>query len=154
VLHQDLIDPASGTPFDFTRTFLLTSLSYPSDEVLKVNITFIDRNFHPIENVVVEESCLQMRTMSFAPPIISNIVSNPHPANNSFEVEYNLLQSANVEYEIRNQYGNVIFYENAGSKSVGLLNKTFDTSGLVSGQYYIVIKAGTETKVVSFVVIH
>jgi hypothetical protein len=154
VLHYEFRDPKSASPFDFSTSYHLTDLVKPIDSTLKVEIHYYDANFQPVEVSELTSSCMQMRTMSFASPILSGISTMPHPADDKFSVEYTLLQSAKVEFEIRNQYGTVLYYKNEGNQKSGVHYKGFDTSSFISGQYYLVIQAGSETKVIPFVVIH
>ncbi len=154
VLHYEFRDPKSASPFDFSTSYHLTDLVKPIDSTLKVEIHYYDANFQPVEVSELTSSCMQMRTMSFASPILSSVSTMPHPADDKFSVEYTLLQSAKVEFEIRNQYGTVLYYKNEGNQKSGVHYKGFDTSSFISGQYYLVIQAGSETKVIPFVVIH
>jgi hypothetical protein len=78
---------------------------------------------------------------------MSNLSLNqnvPNPANNSSIISYSLNESADVNFEIIDITGKVIFSENMGNKGAGSYSVNVNTADYAAGIYYYTMTAGAD----------
>jgi hypothetical protein len=78
---------------------------------------------------------------------MSNLSLNqnvPNPANNSSLINYSLKESADVNFEIVDITGKVIYSENMGNKGAGSYSVNVNTADYAAGIYYYTMTAGAD----------
>jgi hypothetical protein len=68
----------------------------------------------------------------------------PNPTSNSTSINYSLNESANVNFEIVDITGKVIYSENMGNKGAGLYSMNLNTADYAAGVYYYTMTAGAD----------
>ena len=68
----------------------------------------------------------------------------PNPTSNSTSINYSLNESANVNFEIVDITGKVIYTENMGNKGAGLYSINLNTADYAAGVYYYTMTAGAD----------
>ncbi len=66
----------------------------------------------------------------------------PNPASNFVNVQYSLIEDADVNIEVYNMLGSKVYAEQVGSRSNQIQQHTVDVSGLTDGLYFVTINAG------------
>ena len=68
----------------------------------------------------------------------------PNPFNQQSVISYELIEAANVSYEMMDLSGRIVLSENNGKKTTGKHQITIDAKNFSSGIYYFTINAGDE----------
>jgi hypothetical protein len=68
----------------------------------------------------------------------------PNPSNNSTKINYSLVEGANVNFEIVDITGKVVYNENMGNKGAGLYSMEINTVDFAAGVYYYTMTAGSD----------
>lgn len=68
----------------------------------------------------------------------------PNPADNSTKINYSLVEAADVNFEIVDITGKVVYSENMGNKGAGLYSMNINTADFAAGVYYYTMTAGLD----------
>ncbi len=71
---------------------------------------------------------------------LSSIIAYPNPAANDLHLEYETLQSGQMDLVVYNAVGQMILAKDLGLRQVGTDTESIDLSGFAQGMYYLVVK--------------
>lgn len=78
----------------------------------------------------------------------------PNPANQNFDLQYDLKESSSVEVAVYDQLGRVVERRELGHQLYGNHSLSMNTSGYADGIYLIQIKTGTQSTTAKVIVTH
>ena len=101
---------------------------------------------------VVCPTCKYLTAEVKTPVILSSVTAIPNPANNEVNINFSLVEAANVSVSLTNIIGQVVATQNISNKASGVA--TFNTTALPSGVYVYTLKANGEIATGRVVVAH
>ncbi|WP_027419557.1 T9SS type A sorting domain-containing protein [Crocinitomix catalasitica] len=110
---------------------------------------FTEEGFYKVE-VSSEYDCVgisesfEVRGLGISNLDITSLVIHPNPSNGEFTLSYDLRANADVNIEIKDITGKIIYSENNLNTSIGHHQKAIDLSRYAKGIYIATIKVGAD----------
>lgn len=124
-----------------------------TDHKIFLNLKNGANNEIAIQNAIAE--ALNLTASSETSKEINNIVLAPNIVKDKLNILYNLEKATDVQFSITDINGSVIMNQLLPNQQIGLNKHEIEiSSDLISGNYYLQLKAGIQYKVVKFTVVH